>query len=32
MVNNNNNFGKIIENLRKGEDVSFVDNKDFITK
>lgn len=32
MVKNNNKLGKIVENLRKVEDVSFVDSKNLIIK
>lgn len=32
MVKNNHKVGKIVENLRKVEDVSFVDSKKLIIK
>lgn len=32
MVKNNNKLGKIVENLRKVEDVSFVGSKNLIIK
>ena len=32
MVKNNNKLGKIVENLRKVEDISFVDSKNLIIK
>lgn len=32
MVKNNNKLDKIVENLRKVEDVSFVDSKNLIIK